>query len=438
MLRRAPWLLLALAFVACSAPPPPPANIVLIVGDDMAVSDVGASGGALARTPNLDRLAAEGVRFTQAYANGPVCTPSRAAILSGRHPRRTSARPSEETGVAYDLTGVKLLPGILRAAGYVTGAIGKWHLGKTWELRPLAQGFDEFFGFLGGGRGHYSWSVEPDEPLWRNGRPLGRFERRRRGYLTELFSEAAADFVRRHHDRRFFLYLSYSAAHIPYQVPDAYLERIAGVERSQRRLLLAMVAALDDGVGLLLDTLDELGVARDTLVVFVSDNGGAPIGSDNAPLRGGKGKLYEGGIRVPLFARWPAGLPSGAVFSEVVQGMDLFPTLLGAAGLPEEARADGVEGVDLLPFVHGRRRSAPHPVAFWAFKGWTATRRGDLKLVTGAGDTVRELFDLAKDPSEVRNLSEERPDVVSELDAANRAWHESLGGPPGLARASSS
>lgn len=437
---------LTLAAAACSpllSPAVLPAhrpNVVIIVTDDQGYADAGFQGSERIPTPHIDALARAGVRFSSGYVSHPFCSPSRAGLLTGRYQQRFG----HENNPAYrpddDRLGLpvseRTLADVLKEAGYVTGLVGKWHLGAAPPFYPRRRGFDEFFGFLGGGHDYFAAVSHdgrradgPDEEyqvaLERNGRPVELD-----GYLTDVLSDEATAFVRRHHQRPFLLLLSYNAPHTPYQAPLGYRERLPDIPAGDRRIYAAMIAAVDAGVGRLLATLRDLDLDRRTLIFFLSDNGGQRRYecADNAPLRGGKGTVYEGGIRVPFLAAWPDRFPAGTVYEQPVTALDIFPTAAAAAGA-ERPVGLPVDGVDLLPYLNGDRDSAPHASLYWRFgggAGW-AVRQGRWKLVKQT--RRRALFDLKSDIGERRNLAARHPDLVRELTASYRSWSDEMVAP---------
>lgn len=432
-------------------------NIVVILADDLGFADTGFNGSRDIPTPHLDRIAREGVRFANGYVAHPVCSPSRAGLLTGRYPQRFGY----ENNFGYLVTDPRVglprdettIADVLRSAGYATGAIGKWHLGAHPVLHPNRRGFSEFLGFLGGGHDYFSSDRELDSystevlrdgipswlkvadpeilsewqtPVLRNGQPVAVEE-----YLTTWFGREAAAFVTRHRREPFFLYLAFNAPHTPLQAPARQVEKFATIADPQRRLCAAMVAAMDDAVGELLGALDRHGLAENTLVVFLSDNGGSLgyNGSLNTPFRGSKGELFEGGIRVPFVLRWPAKIPAGQTCQAPVISLDILPTVAAAAGVGLSAGAT-TDGVDLRPFLAGEIKTPPHERLFWRFstRGLFAVREGRYKVV---GDVTREpqLFDLEADVAEQRDLAATHPEVINRLLATYRAWDASLMAP---------
>jgi arylsulfatase A-like enzyme len=424
------FLLSALWCLPAAAGPP---NFLFIVADDLGYADIGVHGCRDIPTPHIDSIAATGVRFTSGYSNHAFCSPMRAGFLSGRYQHRFGY----ETNCPYDPQNPHLglpdkvitIPSRLKQAGYATAAIGKWHLGAHWSKHPNNRGFDFFYGFLGGGHDYFTadLSVRDHEgyrqPLLRNGTPEGLS-----GYLTTALSKEAAGWLRANRDKPFYLYLAYNAPHTPMQAPEEKLRRFASIKDKKRRTYAGMVSAMDDGIGMVLATLDELGLRNNTVVAFVSDNGGPTRsnGSRNDPLRGDKGSVFEGGIRVPFLLSWPARLPSGATFDHPVITMDLPVTALHLAGAPTKGPLDGV---DLLPFLTGDNQAPPHEALFWRMSNGggrrLAVRAGDLKLflTERANDGRPALHDLAADLSEEQDLVAERPGDARRLRQLWDAWN---------------
>jgi arylsulfatase A-like enzyme len=399
-------------------------NIVLIVADDLGYADLGVQGATDVRTPHIDSIAARGVRFTSGYASGAVCSPTRAGLLTGRYQQRFG----HEMNLRYPFppggglpVGEKTLADCLRPLGYATGLVGKWHLGVEPQFFPLSRGFDEFFGFLYGDHSYTVWDAEPANPVYRGTQPVVEST-----YLTDAFTREAVSFVDRHRDEPFFLYLAFSAPHDPLEAPAVYQNRFPGISDPRRRTFAAMMSAMDDGVGAVLSKLRALGIEDDTIVVFLSDNGGIPAEntSRNDPLRGEKGQLYEGGIRVPFMVQWTGRLAGGRVSDVPVSSLDLFATALAAAGgSPPTDRV--IDSVDLMPYLDGRASGSPHPILFWRYGSPAAVRKGDWKLVK-VGTNPSQLFDLAVDVREQTNLAASRPAVVAELEADLTAWKAQL------------
>ncbi|MDE0104767.1 MAG: sulfatase [Bryobacterales bacterium] len=398
------------------------ANAVLIVSDDQGYADISCYPGAdEARTPNIDRLAAEGVRFTNGYASCPVCAPTRAGLLTGRYQQRFGFYEASDSRAGLPTDEVTLA-NLLQDAGFATGVFGKWHLGYTPEHRPVRRGFDTFYGFLGhGGHDYFDLSISDEATsIYRDAEPVADS-----GYLTRNITREAVRFIERHRNRPFFAYIPYSAVHNPLQAPPDYVRRFSEPD-PRRNTYLAMLTILDEGVGQILDALDRLELAEDTLVVYFSDNGGARgTTADNGRLRGFKHSVFEGGIRVPFLARWPRRIPAGLVSDEPVISIDAFATILAAAGVdvPEGVPLDSR---DFLPAAQGRPLEAPlHGALHWNWVdkgspvGW-AIRQGRWKLLADKGEP--ELYDLEADISEERDLAKAHPQVAAELLKAYRAW----------------
>ena len=402
-------------------------DVVLIVADDLGYADLGFQGSEEIATPHLDRLARAGVRFSDAYVSSPLCAPTRAGLLTGRDANRfgyTTATGTFQEQMRGDV-GVPLsetlLPERLRDEGYATAAVGKWHLGVRPAYRPLRRGFDTFFGILAGTHAYFDWGPGLYGPVFRG-------DERAEGstYLTDAFADEAVAVLRMKHDRPLFLYVAFHAVHGPLEAPDDLLARYAHLEPDERRRVAAMTGALDDGVGRILAAVRERGRERDTLVIFLSDNGGLPPMSSNAPLRGGKAQLFEGGIRVPFVVRWPARLEPGAQ-DLPVSSLDVAPTVLAAAGAA--THEDAFDGIDLLPRLDPARDAPARPALHWRFAGSEAIRRGSWKLLRGrdAEDLGGSaLFDLQSDPGETRDRKVDHPELAAELGSALDAWTATL------------
>jgi arylsulfatase A-like enzyme len=396
-------------------------NLLLIVSDDAGYADFGFQGCKDIPTPHLDALAAGGLRFTQGYAPGPVCSPSRAGMLTGKAPARTGHENNLRDGFGVD-AGTPLLPVRLKAIGYHTGMIGKWHLGAEKPYLPWERGFDDFYGFLAGGH-NYVAPTNKNNIMLRNGKEAVESE-----YLTDAFAREAEAFIKANRAQPWFLYLAFNAVHSPMQAKASELVKISRISNPARRVLAAMTVSLDKGVGRTLAALDSSGLTSNTVVVFINDNGGATYSKFfNAPLRGWKGTLFEGGIRVPLLVRWPGILPAGRTFDAPATGLDLLPTLLAAAGAKPDAWADS-DGVNLLPFLTGKSAALPHSTLYWRFNVVAAVRDGDWKLIR-IQSAPPLLFNLANDLPEKNNLAEKQPDKVRELLTKLVEWEKPLPAP---------
>ncbi|MBL8177595.1 MAG: sulfatase [Bryobacterales bacterium] len=436
---------LGVAGAAQSSRPP---NIVFVLADDLGYGELGCQGNGEIPTPNIDSIAANGARFTNGYVTAPVCCPSRAGLMTGRyqtrfgHERNLIGKANLNPDHGLPL-GETTLAARLRAGGYRTGLIGKWHLGGTARFHPRVRGFDEFFGFLHEGHFYYPppyrggvTRLRVNEPPYDEENPVLRdnVEVKESSYLTDAFGREAAAFIERNASQPFFLYVALNAIHSPMQAPVPYLKKFEYIRDEQRRLFAAMTASMDEAVGTVLAKLRDLGLEQNTLVVFLSDNGGptAELTSSNAPLRGGKGQLYEGGIRVPFLMQWKGRIAAGQTVHDPVISLDLIPTVLEAASLG--AGRLRLDGVSLLGRVTGREKSMPERALFWRYNSSVALRRGDWKIVRQAGPGQKqsgyEMFNLKEDPAEMRNRAGEEPGRLAglrkEWDEINRGMVEAL------------
>ena len=400
-------------------------NIVVIISDDMGYADIGCHGCKDIKTPSIDSIARNGVRFTNGYVSCPVCSPTRAGLATGRYQQRfgheynTGPPPGGlRENVGLPLTEVTIA-NVLKSAGYATGAVGKWHLGMVPHFHPFKRGYDEFFGFLHGGHSYIDPSLGTFNPVLRGTEPVDEKE-----YLTDAFSREAVAFVERHRKETFFLYLAYNAVHTPMQAPERYKDSFQHIADAKRRVYAGMLTAMDEGIGKLLSKLRELGIEDNTLLFFINDNGGPTANaSNNGPFRATKGTMYEGGIRVPFMVQWPDRLKAGQVYEHPVIALDILPTAAAAAGaeLPKDRKLDGV---DLLPYLAGKRGTQPHEMLFWRAGQNSAARKGNWKLVKMGGETG--LFDLASDVGESKDLKQEKPGVLKEMEAAFERWNSQM------------
>ena len=429
-------------------------NVVLLVADDLGYADLGFQGGKDIPTPHLDALAAGGVRCTNGYVSGPYCSPTRAGLLTGRYQQRFG-HEFNPGGGANEKVGLPLsqttLANRLKAAGYATGLIGKWHLGASPKFHPQKRGFDEFFGFLGGA---HTYFADRSTDVFRGTEPV-----KEPAYLTDAIGREAVTFIERHRSQPFFLEVAFNAVHTPMDATDARLARFASIPDKTRRTYAAMLSALDDAAGTILAKIRDAGLEDDTLVVFISDNGGPTMlgttinGSRNDPLRGSKRTTLEGGIRVPFVLSWKGKLPAGKEYARPVIQLDILPTALAAAGVAVKPEW-GLDGVDLFPHLTDLDGRSPHESLYWRLGGQAAIRRGDWKLVRydntvdtpGARSAAGEktplspfrLYNLAEDIGEAHDLSAEYPDKARELLATWEDWSRQLAQPlwgPGSAAA---
>jgi len=395
-------------------------NIIVIVGDDMGYADIGCHGCKDIATPHIDSIAKNGIRFTSGYVSGPYCSPTRAGLLTGRYQNRfghefnPGPQPKGDVGLSLKET---TMAARMRSLGYVTGMVGKWHLGGAAKYQPTERGFQHYFGFLGGAHPYFPGK---GAPIYR-----GTKEVEEKEYLTDAFRREAVAFIEQHKKEPFFLYLTFNAVHTPMEASDNYLKRAAHIKDAKRQKYAGMMIAMDDAVGAVLAKLRETGLEEDTLIFFISDNGGPAInGSLNTPLRGVKATTWEGGIRVAWLMQWKGRLPAGKTYDEPVIQLDILPTSIAAAGA--EITADQkLDGVDLLPFLKGKKAGAPHAALFWRFGAQTAVRMGDWNLVEANGSKGKLLFNLRDDIGQSKDLAAAHPQRVRELQAAWDEWNKS-------------
>lgn len=416
-------------------------NVVVILADDLGAGDLACCGAKDMQTPHLDALFAAGMRGSNFYANSCVCSPTRAALLTGRYPDLVGVpgviRTMPHDSWGYLAPDAVLLPKLLKEAGYRTGIVGKWHLGLEAPNLPNERGFDHFHGFLGDMMDDYTNHRRHGNNYLR----LNDKEIDPKGHATDLFTTWACEFLKEQKpERPFFLYLAYNAPHAPIQPPAEWLEKVQkrqpGVD-PKRAKLVALIEHLDDGVGKVLATLKESGLDRNTLVIFTSDNGGQlDLGASNGPIRGTKGSMYEGGLKEPMAAVWPERIKAGSQSERVCLTMDIFPTVLEAAGVPVRHEIDGIS---FLPTLLGKEEAGPERTLFFtrreggvAYGGKTidAVRKGDWKLLQNSPFGPQELYNLRRDPQEKENLLAREPKKVQELSAALRAHIQRAGAVP--------
>lgn len=428
-------LLFALSLVSlCTLAGAAPPNIVVLFSDDAGYADFGfqaKADPALAKlTPRLAALAKEGIVFSNAYVSGAVCSPSRAGLFTGRYQQRFGHEkniPQNYMKGGLPLSE-KFIGDRLKPLGYATGLIGKWHLGYPAEYHPNRRGFDHFFGILQGARSYFPLKQQrPHQVFQLNGKatPEG-------GYTTDRIGDGACDFIRSNKSKPFFLFVAFTSPHGPLQPKPEDVKAIGKLGSPKRLNYAGLVKSLDDNCGKILDCLDKEGLAKNTLVVFSNDNGGqTQTGAINTPLRGHKGEVVEGGIRVPMAMRWPGVIPAGKTNDSPVISLDWLPTFVEAAG--GKAEADWkLDGVSLLPVLKDPAATLPGRPLFWrtsGSKGPAAVREGDWKLVQlrGKKDAAGpELYHLKDDVSEARNLAAEQPEKVKALEAKLKAWEAGL------------
>ncbi len=458
--------ILSSSLVAFGKPP----NVVLIVSDDQGYADLGCFGSNEVRTPHLDRLAEGGVKLTSFYVAWPACTPSRGALLTGRYPQRNGIydmirneapdygyqyKPGEYEGTFERIGGMDrreiLLPAVLRQAGYVSGIYGKWDLGVHKRFLPLSRGFDDFYGFVNTGIDYFTHERYGVASMYRNDNPTTEDKGT---YCTYLFQRESMRFLKQNKDKPFFLYLPFNAPHGASNLDPAirtgaqaseefkalYPElqaQVATEERPRKRYgdklytvpnkpsrrleFVGSVTAMDAAIGEVLDFLDDNDLAKNTIVIFFSDNGGGGA-ADNSPLRGAKGQMFEGGIRVPCIVRWPGKVPAGATSDEFLTSLEIFPTLCASTGAQPPVGVP-LDGFDMLPVLQGKTKS-PRKEMFWQRRLDKGARVGHWKWVESARGNG--LFDLRKDLSETDDLSKERPDMLAKLKSRFQNWKKEM------------
>ena len=410
-----------LSLIFAEAKPP---NVVVILTDDQGYADISFNPDhpKEVATPHMDAQAREGVYFSQAYTSGAVCSPTRAGLMLGLYQQRLGIYTAGDGGRGFD-PRTKIFPSFLPDE-YTSMVVGKWHMGLDTDypklsMHALNRGFDECYKFMGRG-GHDYFKLQGVKgtdyaPIYRNKTRLKDSDYS--GYLTTRFTEEAVAFIERQEQKPFFLYLAYNAVHSPLQGADAYMKKFAHIEDIQRRIFAAMLAHLDDSVGAVLAELRKQGLEKNTLVIFLSDNGGPTreLTSSNAPLRDGKGSVYEGGLRVPFMMQWPGTLPAGEVYRQPVISLDLFATAAAIAQAPLKRQIDGV---NLVPYLTGKQTGAPHTSLYWRIANKAAYRKGDWKLLRNPRrdqSDAWELYNLAEDLAETKNLAANRTDKLEEL-----------------------
>ena len=464
---------------AVSSPAGRPPNIILILADDLGYADISAYRIGRFSTPNIDRIGLQGVRFTDGYASAPVCGPSRAGLQTGRYQNRFGfeynggpAKRDLSAGLGLDVGEITLAQ-LLQAQGYHTALVGKWHLGMQDRFYPTNRGYDEFVGFLAGQTSY----IDPHQPgvhlsqspgtasgdaegFTGGEESRGQFMRHsltqivegpdrhivhnEDQYLTDYFADRDVRFIKQRAQtgEPYFLYAAFNAVHAPLMVSQKYYDRFPQIKDDQLRIYAAMVAALDDAVGRILDAVERSGQSDNTLIVFASDNGCAayrPGLCSCEPLRGGKLSHYEGGTRVPFMMRWPGHIPSGLVYREVVSLLDVLPTSVAVAGgrLPRDRIYDGV---DVMPYLTGNRAGTPHDMLVWRRRPLVSIRKGDWKLWESVNDSTGQfgeyklLFNLRTDLNETTNLASRHPAKVKELETLIREWAKQMTDPQWASR----
>lgn len=404
------------------------ANILLIFADDLGYADVGYHGSKGIPTPNIDSIAKNGVQFVSGYVTAPVCSPSRNGLLTGCYQNRFGGEDNPGPFGATEDT----IPGIplsyktigerLQALGYKTGWIGKQHQGKHPRNSPIKRGFNEFFGF-NNGASEYFIRGNRKQRLVRGSTPV-KYEKE---YLTDAFGREAVDFINRNHKQAFFLYVPFNAVHGPLQVSKTLLNKYSYIKNIKRRKMLAMLDSMDANIGKMITALKKNKVYRNTLIIFLSDNGGKPKGnaSLNTPLRGHKGQLFEGGIRIPFCMQWPDHIPAGIKYKNAVISLDILPTAIAAAN-GKIASDWKLDGVNLMPYISGKKKVSPHKNLYWRFNYSWGIRNNDWKLVYVKGKKAPMLFNISKDMSEKNNVIKEYPEITAKLKKDYDKWSSGM------------
>jgi arylsulfatase A-like enzyme len=417
LLRLALAIALLTPLVSSHAAPP---NIVIFYADDLGWGELTAQGFAKdIPTPNIDSIAQNGLRFTSGYVAATYCSPSRAGLMTGRYPTRFGHEfntVANTVGLRGDQTTMATR---MKSLGYATAAIGKWHLGSQPENRPTKRGFDEFFGTLNNTPFFHPTNFV-DSRISNEVRPVADAA----FYTTDAYADRALDWLEKNKAKPCFLYLPFNAVHAPLQAPQKYLDRFPQITDPKRKTFAGMMAAMDDAIGRVLAKIRALGQEENTLIFFISDNGGptASTTSANGPLRGFKMTTFEGGPRVPFLAQWKGKLPAGKTYDLPVMNLDVLPTAVVAAGGKPEASWN-LDGVDLMPYLTGANTSRPHQTLYWRYGPQWAIRDGDMKLVVSKGGSGQpELYNLATDIGESKDLAAAQPTKVKELQAMWDKW----------------
>jgi arylsulfatase A-like enzyme len=419
-----------------------PPNLIVIMTDDQGYADVGFNGCEDIPTPNIDAIANNGVKFTRGYVTYPVCGPSRAGFLTGRYQGRFGFSDNPSINPNDPSAGLPVeeetIAEVLKKSNYNNAIIGKWHMGTHPRFHPLERGFDYFFGFLSGGHNYFPEKLNINDlsevkRKWqwyatkiKENRTVVEIE----DYLTDELSQSAVKYIEKQvsNDQHFMLYLAYNAPHTPLQATPKYLSRFDHIKDPKRKTYAAMVSAVDDGVGQILKTLKKSGIEENTIVVFLSDNGGAKNnGSDNRPLRGRKSDLFEGGIRVPFAMQWKGTIPAGMTYEKNVSSLDIMATIVAQNKISIDKKRT-LDGVNLIPFLNGENDSEPHDYLFWRKIKYNAmaVMTGDQKLVKNKRNDFKEMFNLSSDLSETYNLIEKNNTQSKSMQLEWELWNAEL------------
>ena len=439
MITRFLYIAIILNLFSCGTSNNKPPNVIVIISDDQGYADVGFHGSNEIFTPNIDRIAKNGVVFSEGYVSYAVCSPSRAGLITGRYQNRFGYSRNILLAPNDSLMGLPLseqtLPDVLNNVDYKTKAIGKWHLGAHKSLVPEKRGFDEFFGFLIGGHRYFPEDLTLNDltearrqmdgyitKIYDNGKRINT-----KKYLTEELSDNAVKFIEDNSDNPFFLYLSYNAPHTPLQATTKDLERNKHIDIEKRQTYAAMVSSMDDGIGLILDKLEQKNIFENTIVFFFSDNGGVEWYnfSDNGPLRGIKGDFFEGGIRVPFTMQWPNKIKPGTIYDKPIIALDIFATVASAAKAEKYIKNE-IDGVNLIPYLSGNKSGSPHEYLYWKNpdKDIDVIRDDRYKYLRIKNDEY--IFDLKNDISEESNIIDLSKPIYDRLKSQFKLWEKDM------------
>jgi arylsulfatase A-like enzyme len=421
-------------------------NLIVIMTDDMGYADVGFNGCKDIPTPNIDSIAYNGAHIVNGYVSFPVCGPSRAGFITGRYQDRFGFTTNPTIDPTNDIAGLpldeKTIAEVLHKEGYKSAIVGKWHLGTHPNFHPLKRGFDYFYGFLSGGHNYFMnqltiENLENVKSKWawyktklRENHKTLEFEDYKTDYLTDELSEAGLRFINKQaeNNQSFFLFLAYNAPHTPMHATEKYLSRFPDIEDKKRKTYAAMVSAVDDGVGNVLRTLKDNGIEENTLIVFLSDNGGAHNNaSQNTPLRGTKGSVYEGGLRVPFAMQWKGVIPANTSYEESVSSLDIMASIVDILDIKTNPKKP-LDGVNIIPYLTGKKKGAPHEYLFW--RKWEqnamAAINADYKLLKVKKNAETEFYNLKKDFSEKENIKGSNSKKVQEIQKEWDKWNVQL------------
>ncbi|WP_254509476.1 sulfatase-like hydrolase/transferase [Anatilimnocola floriformis] len=416
------WMLvLTFALHAAGAATAKP-NILIFCADDLGYGELGCYGMKEVSTPNINSIAANGIRFTSGYVSAPLCSPSRAGLMAGRYQQRFGHENNLMTSEGGMPLAETTLGQRMKALGYATTIVGKWHLGKGDEHLPMKRGFDEYFGVFGNPGSYFTPKGFIDSRESSKSIPVADKD----FYTTDAFAVRAGNWIEQHKDGPWFLFLPFNAVHAPHEASEKYLERFKQIKNPRRQRFDAMLSAMDDAVGVVLGKLRELKLEENTLIFFISDNGAPANREGNGVLRGGKHTCWEGGTRLPWMVQWKGKLPAGKVDDRPVVQLDVMPTCVAAAGGAVDPMWK-LDGVNLLPYLSGKNEERPHQTLHWRIDGMWAVRHGDMKLVHGeANNDPPELYDLATDIGEKNNLATKQPEKVKTLKDLWDQWNSQM------------